>query len=140
MIVLAWNSSVDFCYVKRTRFYNQVHLKLRTVSCRFCPYGSSAVKFVNAHIKRKHPEKVSEMGLVTLEKSPFPRRKPGEARDVMCDRCSHRAKSQSALQKHVASVHEKRLDFVCEECARPFATAGRLKSHIDSVHKGTCVL
>jgi hypothetical protein len=44
--------------------------------------------------------------------------------------------SNTALQIHIRTVHEKRRDFECTVCHREFSQSGQLKIHRESVHEG----
>jgi RNase P subunit RPR2 len=55
---------------------------------------------------------------------------------VSCTLCGKLLSSESALQKHVSSVHEKIRRFACEHCDHKASTPGNLQQHIDSFHLG----
>ena len=55
---------------------------------------------------------------------------------VSCPLCGKQLSSESTLQKHVSSVHEKIRRFGCEHCSHKASTPGNLQQHIDSFHLG----
>ena len=54
---------------------------------------------------------------------------------MKCDICDYSFSQKDNLQRHLASVHEKKKPFKCDNCDYSFSEKGSLKKHLESVHE-----
>ena len=54
---------------------------------------------------------------------------------VNCKACGKNFSSESAVKRHISSVHEKEKPFSCDECPKCFATKDQKRRHRETVHE-----
>ena len=53
----------------------------------------------------------------------------------MCDTCGKSCQSHSAMNLHIATVHEGKKPYQCTECDKKFGTSGNLNTHLRKKHQ-----
>ena len=53
----------------------------------------------------------------------------------MCDICGKRCQSHSAMNLHIATVHEGKKPYECTDCDRKFGTSSNLNTHLRKKHQ-----
>lgn len=91
-----------------------VHMKIRNVSCSICQRQFYNKVHLDAHVKTKHQKPQHE-----------------------CSYCDKNFTSNYALNLHIESIHLKRGAVKCPQCEAVFNNKGALSAHLKTTHSDT---
>jgi uncharacterized Zn-finger protein len=114
--------SKDFSRTRSLRAHIQeLHDKKTRFECDFCPKVFFSRHSILMHL-RCH--------LIAKRKTPKTYSKPAVMTPLHCPICFKLLANKSCLQKHINTVHEKKINFSCDLCPRFFYFKSHLMNHM----------
>ncbi|XP_059476182.1 zinc finger protein 600-like [Neocloeon triangulifer] len=123
------------------------HVSSKDFSCIFCLNRYSAKRFLNVHVRNKHPNKYNIRCRIRLCKKFFNSQADLESHFKLmhsaleskkifgCQMCSYRAMRKTNILYHTKYWHKKtEQPKQCRFCLKYFDTALKLQSHVNRLH------